>query len=196
MAQNTSNKAAEQLKQRNALELEAQRWNYKKDELQYLEAGQHLRSLNQLMWQVPGMVIAITGGLWYGATTVESELPRTVVLLFAALFDILTILIIWRLRDLIEKHITLQRSFSSSTDSASKGKKTVIICWSAALIAAAVVGLVGAAFPSSLTKKPVIAPETRCCPVVQVISKEPEPRICRPPSVRRSTPKKDVLCPP
>lgn len=194
MAQNTANKTAEQLKQRHALELEAQKWNYKKDELQYLEAGQHLRSLNQLMWQVPGMVIAITGGLWYGATTVESELPRTVVLLFAALFDILTILIIWRLRDLIEKHITLQRSFSPSLDSASKGKKTVIICWSVALIAAAAVGLVGAAFPSSLTKKAVAAPEARCCFAPQVISKETEPPICRPQPARRPTPKKDVTC--
>ncbi len=45
------------MKHRLASDLEERRWQFKTLELKYLEAGQHLRSLNQLMWQVPSMVI-------------------------------------------------------------------------------------------------------------------------------------------
>ena len=92
------------MKHRLASDLEERKWQFKTLELKYLEAGQHLRSLNQLMWQVPSMVIAITGGLWYGATTVDELQARTVVLSFAAFFSVLTIVIIWRLRQLIQMH--------------------------------------------------------------------------------------------
>ena len=84
----TSPKSIEIMKHRFASDLEERKWQFKTLELMYLEAGQHLRSLNQLMWQVPSMVIAITGGLWYGATTVDELQARTVVLAFAAVFSL------------------------------------------------------------------------------------------------------------
>lgn len=54
------------------IRLETIRWHQKLQEIIYLEAGQHMRALNQLMWQIPSFVIAVNGGLWY-ATTIANE---------------------------------------------------------------------------------------------------------------------------
>lgn len=179
-----------------ALEQEARKWEYRKLELQYLEAGQHLRSLNQLMWQVPGMAIAITGGLWYGATTIDAEIPRSWVLGFAAVVDVLTIFIIWRLRSLIEIQIGHQRSFEGAENNKDRWKRVVITCWTLALAAAAVVSGAGAVHPSALTKKlPPNKPEP-CCNVA-INLKTPGPtkgleQILPPPT--RQPPKKRKPC--
>jgi len=45
--------ALEALKHKNAKELEFIRWKFKREELSYLEAGQHLRSLNQQLGKCP-----------------------------------------------------------------------------------------------------------------------------------------------
>jgi len=125
----------EALKHKNAKELEHIKWQFKKDELSYLEAGQHLRSLNQQLWQVPSMVIAITGGIWYGAASISGDLPKVLALSFAAIVNLLTIPIVIRLRQLIKKHITLQLTFNMLKDS--KGNYTVITCWILLLLTAA-----------------------------------------------------------
>lgn len=193
-----SNKSAEQLKHRHSQELEAQKWAYKKEELQYVEAGQHLRSLNQLMWQVPGMAIAITGGLWYGATTIDTETPRTWVLGFVSIVDILTIVIIWRLRRLIELHIGHQRDFSGTSSSTlDPAKGTVVACWTIALLAAAIVSALGAAFPSTIGKKPPLGNPTPCCTVtVDFLTSEATASQCPPAPRRRIQQKKTVQCNP
>lgn len=161
---NPSSKADELLKHRLATELEAQKWAYKKQELEYLEAGQHLRALNQLMWQVPSMSIAITGGLWYGATTVDSELARIWVFIFVAIVDALVIVVLWRLRRLIDIHIDLQRNFSGLGKSDDPWRKLVIKCWIGAL-AAAIVSAVGAVHPEALNKDKAPEKTTLCCNV-------------------------------
>jgi len=125
----------ETIKHANAKELEQIKWQFKKEELSYLEAGQHLRSLNQQLWQVPSMVIAITGGIWYGAASISGDLPKVLALSFAATVNILTIPIIVRLRQLIKKHINLQLAFNQQSDS--KGNYTVITCWILLLLTAA-----------------------------------------------------------
>src|SRR5262249_16264508 len=124
--------ATDEIRQRHALELEEQKWTYKKEELRYLEAGQHLRSLNQLMWQVPSFAIGITGGLWYGATLVGNETIQRFLLIFSAIVDVLTIITLWRLRSIIGVHIAYQRQFAGAKDR-DKFRHTVIICWSIAL---------------------------------------------------------------
>ena len=157
-------KSIEQLKQKHALALEAKRWEYRKKELQFLEAGQHQRALNQLMWQVPGMAIAITGGLWYGATTIDAASPRIWVFVFTAVVDLLTILTLWRIRSLIEVHIKHQDSFAPATVAKSKWPRyTVITCWTGALLSAAVVSGGAALHPEVLSKsKPQEKPGTSC----------------------------------
>ncbi|MGJ7505666.1 hypothetical protein ACSFBF_35330 [Variovorax sp. ZT5P49] len=71
-------------------------------EVIYLEAGQHMRSLNALFWQIPGLAIAVTGGLWFGASTLMEPGARRWVLLFTALADLLLIIVLFRMRFLFQ----------------------------------------------------------------------------------------------
>src|SRR5690606_23673784 len=106
----------------------------RKKELKFLEAGQHLRALNQQLWQVPGIVIAITGGVWYGAASVADAQAKTVAFLFAATVSLSTIFVIWRLRAIIDIQIKIQNKFNKIPPR--RGKNTVVWCWTALLTAA------------------------------------------------------------
>ncbi|GGP23793.1 hypothetical protein [Silvimonas iriomotensis] len=134
---NDSPRKLELLKHQLSSKLEAQKWDYRRQELAFLEAGQHLRALNQIMWQVPSMTIALTGGLWYGTTQVDSAVPKILLLLFAFIVDIATIFVLSRLRDIIEKQIQIQNSFTAPASTyvvqVSPQKKErdriVVKCW-------------------------------------------------------------------
>lgn len=179
--------------QKHQVELEQLKWGYRKQELRYLEAGQHLRSLNQLMWQVPGMAIAITGGLWYGATTVDSDVPRIWVFLFAGIVDVLTIVILWRLRALIQIQIDYQLAFEGM-EKQDGWKRTVIVSWTIALLAAALVSLVGALHPGALAKRP--EPETSILPACKVTITQAQPVPASPdkPQKPRNSPQTKTPC--
>ncbi|HSI44489.1 MAG TPA: hypothetical protein VK949_09120 [Methylotenera sp.] len=153
----------EQQKYDLALKLENEKWKMKKEELEYLEAGQHLRSLNQLMWQVPGIAIAITGGLWFGAASLSNELVKQVVFSFTAFLDFLTIITLHRLRSIIQLQIDIQNAFSiymSKPVKPEKAKKTeyslpnktVIRSWTAALFGAVLISILAAFMPPSISK--------------------------------------------
>lgn len=172
----TPAKNTEVFKHQLALDLEARKWSYKQAELHYQEAGHHLRSLNQIMWQVPGMAIAITGGLWYGATTVDQEAPRIGVLVFAAFVDLLTIPIIWRLRSIIGTHIETQKDFFPTSHLPKGGRFTVIGCWTAMLVIAAALSVGGACYAELLSKKvseDKDKPEATCRVEIQVSNPPP-----------------------
>lgn len=144
-----NDKNIETLKHKNAKELEQIKWQFKKEELSYLEAGQHLRSLNVQLWQVPSMVIAITGGIWFGAASISGDLPKVLALSFTAAVNLLTIPIIIRLRQLIKIHINLQLAFNKQVDR--KGSYTVITCWIALLLTAAGLSIAGATHTEKLS---------------------------------------------
>ncbi|MET3139339.1 hypothetical protein AAKU61_003720 [Undibacterium sp. GrIS 1.2] len=143
---------AELVKHRMNLALEAQKWEYKKQELVFVEAGQHIRSLNVTLWQVPSMAIAITGGLWYGISLFDQEAVKIAALIFTSLVDLVTVRIIWRLRAVMSGYLTAQLSFQSLTD-AGKPKHVVMWCWTIILFAAALLGVLGAANVKSLTRE-------------------------------------------
>lgn len=133
------------------IKLEEKKWEFRKKELAYLEAGQHMRALNQLMWQVPSMAVAITGGLWYGAATIQSDAPRAWVLAFVAVINLLTIVTLWRLRAIISEQISAQDSLHSAQRPSSWWpRQTVITCWSIALLTAAAFSIIGALYSGAL----------------------------------------------
>lgn len=187
----TPTKNVELLKHRLALELEGRKWEYRRHELQYLEAGQHLRSLNQLMWQVPGMAIAITGGLWYGATTVDSETARAWVFGFVATVDLLIVAIIWRLRALIQIHINHQSEFAGRERKKDFWKGTVITCWILAILVAAFVSIGAALNPAVVNKNKTVDKLSPCCNVTLEIP----PEQCLPPHKHVFFPKKRPCTP-
>jgi hypothetical protein len=88
--------------------IEIIKWHQRIQEVAYLEAGQHMRALNQLMWQVPSLVIAINGGLWYG-TTLVSELAARAIFFMVFIFDLMSIITLYRLRGLLEVKINFQK---------------------------------------------------------------------------------------
>lgn len=187
----TTPQTLELLKYRLNARLEAQKWRYRQQEIQYLEAGQHLRSLNQLMWQVPGMAIAITGGLWYGAANVAAEAPKAWVLGFVALVDLLTVVTLWRIRFIIGKRIDEQRNFTDSKPGKDRWRNTVIGCWTISLLAAAGVSALGAGNPELLAKAQPLFPAV-CCQVINEIKipeLHPVEAICPAPAKKKVTAK-------
>lgn len=144
---------AELEKHRMSVALEAQKWEYKKQELVFVEAGHHIRALNVTLWQVPSMAIAITGGLWYGISLFDHEAVKIAALTFTSLVDLVTVRIIWRLRSVMSGYLAAQLSFQSLTDTG-KPKHVVMWCWTIILCAAALWGALGAANVKSLARQP------------------------------------------
>ncbi len=144
----------ELLRYRISREMEHQRERHQKKENVYLEAGQHIRSLNQILWQIPSMAIAITGGLWYGVTTLDAVPPKVAILLFSAFVNLVTILIILRLRYVMQQYIEVQSMFSEGDrGSRGKGRYIVVGLWSITLLGTATVGFLGACYPELLHKR-------------------------------------------
>lgn len=137
---------------KNALELEEKKWSYRRTEIQYLEAGQHLRSLNQLMWQIPSMAIAIVGGLWYGTTLVEHTKVRGSLFTFAIIVAVATIFMIIRIRAIIGDRIREQQTFTQEPVK-EEGCIKVIHCWIAILLGSSILSLLAIYNDSLLSKK-------------------------------------------
>ncbi|MBW7565182.1 hypothetical protein KIF53_01390 [Chromobacterium subtsugae] len=135
-----------------ALQLEETKWKYKQKELAYVEAGNHMRALNQLMWQVPSIAMAITGGLWYGAANLQVAEPRAWVFAFAIVADVMTIITLHRLRKLIQRELEKQATFESI--SLPKSKNIVVWCWTIVLFSAATTGFFGALNSDKFNARP------------------------------------------
>lgn len=152
------------------LKLEAIRWHQKLQEITYLEAGQHMRALNQLMWQIPSFVIAVNGGLWY-ATTLANESSVWIIFSVLALFDFTTIISLFRLRHLIGIKINLQKNLSDPLKNPilkelsdisgftltpqppeEKLSHIVVTCWTVMLAACIVVNICGSVSPKMFSK--------------------------------------------
>ncbi|MBL8517287.1 MAG: hypothetical protein JNM76_10010 [Betaproteobacteria bacterium] len=142
--------ALEAAKAKSMHALEKEKWEWRKQELTYLEAGQHLRALNQFLWQVPGMVIAVTGGIWFAASTVEAEMPRAMAFVFAGIFDFTTIPVILRLRFLIGLQIDRQLEFEHRQ--LSRGRYFVVGCWITLMATAGTFSFVAACFSETFSK--------------------------------------------
>ncbi|QPH56010.1 class I SAM-dependent methyltransferase [Pontivivens ytuae] len=52
----------------------------------YEQNYQQFRSLNQIMWQIPVLAMTLTGGLWFGVSTIEDNPLLVSVLLLTATF--------------------------------------------------------------------------------------------------------------
>lgn len=153
------------------LKLETIRWHQKLQEITYLEAGQHMRALNQLMWQIPSFAIAVNGGLWY-ATTLANENSLCIIFAVLAFFDITTIVTIYRLRYLIGKKIETQNKIEDPSKNEVLNKISleagfsleeiqrepkkgyiVVSCWALMLVACFCINIWGAFFPDVFSKQ-------------------------------------------
>jgi len=127
-------------------------------EVIYLEAGQHMRSLNALFWQIPGLAIAVTGGLWFGASTLMDPAARRLVLSFTALADFLLIFVLFRMRYLFQLSLGFQLAYeagerNAKVDAAPKSERfryLVVSLWALLLLGAVAVSVVGACNPDQI----------------------------------------------
>jgi len=165
----------EMLKHKNALQLEdrkeqaAERIERLKDELarqrevvarqdrvrevRFLEAGEHMRALNAFMWQVPGIAIGVTGGLWYGASMVMDQSAKAAVLAFTAVADALLILVLWRVRFLFQRDLKVQLEYGGVEPSKGLVRYVVVAVWTALLLFAAVLSGAGALNPERVVQR-------------------------------------------
>lgn len=113
----------ESVKQQNALELErlrqefqrkenALKEKFERDKAAYDQNAQHIRALNQFLWQVPTIAITLTGGLWYGVTKIDNHVVQTCLLSFGAIGDILFCLVVVRVRFLFSQYLEIQKIFN------------------------------------------------------------------------------------
>ncbi len=73
------------------------------------------RSLNQLMWQIPLIAMTLTGGLWFGVTKVgDFALFKLALLFLAAVGNIGLILVLTRLRYLMQKYLDWIEAYNAA----------------------------------------------------------------------------------
>jgi hypothetical protein len=72
----------------------------------YNQNFETFRALNALMWQIPLIAMTLTGGLWFGVSTVQNQPAFKLGLLgLAAAGDLILILVLERLRYIIERYL-------------------------------------------------------------------------------------------
>lgn len=79
----------------------------------FQQNSEHIRSLNQIMWQIPLLAMTLTGGLWYAVATTP-DLPRSAqngLLILAGIADLALVLVLARIRFVMEGYIEKAKDF-------------------------------------------------------------------------------------
>jgi SAM-dependent methyltransferase len=85
--------------------------------------SQTFRSLNQLMWQVPLIAMSLTGGLWFGVAKTSSPIFQFSLLGLAALGNLVLIVVVARLRYIMDAYLVWLADFNTSGFVAAQGDK-------------------------------------------------------------------------
>jgi hypothetical protein len=130
--------------------LQDERLAFERDKVAYEQNAQHLRSLNQFLWQVPTIAITLTGGLWYGVTKIDAFIVREGLLAFAALSDVLLVVVVLRVRFLFGQYLAAQKGFNPRFEIKKENGPwilpgwTVVTCFVVLLLAGAAGSVYGA----------------------------------------------------
>lgn len=124
---------------------------FERDKICYEQNFEQFRAMNQIMWQVPLLVMTLTGGLWYAAATLEiASLLKVAISLLSVVWDVTFIFVLVRVRHVMEAYLSQLRKFhpagfveASGTTWYNKGW-AVVWALSIALGLAALFGLAGA----------------------------------------------------
>ncbi len=125
---------------------------FEKDKVCYEQNFEMFRSLNQLMWQVPMIAITITGGLWFGAGTVNDIAIKTKIGLLTLPFiaNIGLIIVLFRIRFVMGEYLESFKKFNPGGYVAAQGQswynkpRVVVSVFSLILGISAIMSLVGA----------------------------------------------------
>jgi hypothetical protein len=98
---------------------------FERDKACYDQQSESYRSLNSQMWQVPLLGMTLTGGLWFGITSSNVDDSASAwILSFCGICDFSLILIIWRVRIILELIITKLNEFNTDFAIVSEDAKT------------------------------------------------------------------------
>ena len=91
-------------------------FDFEKEIVCYEQNCQQMRSLNQIMWQVPMIAMTLTGGLWYGVSTSSALDPGTkgILFLFCTAANICMIFVIQRVRSVMAAYLFKIKEFHPS----------------------------------------------------------------------------------
>lgn len=82
------------------------------------------RSLNQQMWQIPLIAMTLTGGLWFGVSSVENfPLFQLALLFLAAAGNIALFVVLLRLRFVMEQHLNWLKANHPAAFISAKGEQ-------------------------------------------------------------------------
>lgn len=115
----------------------------------YEQNFEQFRSLNQVMWQVPVIAMSLTGGLWFGAASVEA-MPgfQYLLLILAALANLGLVVVLARLRFVMDEYLTAIQTFAPQSFVSARGKwfhgpRAVSVTFRTLLLLSAAISLVG-----------------------------------------------------
>lgn len=75
-----------------------------KDKAIFDQNCEDFRSLNEIMWKVPIIVITLTGGLWFGVGSMNiADQAKTSLLILAGIANLIFIAVLFRLRYVMNK---------------------------------------------------------------------------------------------
>lgn len=108
----------------------------------YEQNCEDFRSLNEIMWRLPVIVMTLTGGLWFGLATLNfSTAARIGLLLLAAGANVGFIVALYRLRFIIGKLLDSIHAYQETP----KGSGYIVVSVFAVMMGATAVGSVFAA---------------------------------------------------
>lgn len=83
----------------------------------YEQRCAEFRSLNGFFWQIPLIVMTLNGGLWFAVATLDlTVIARGMILVFAAGANSAMIVVLWRLRRLMETLLEQIRAAEGVTE--------------------------------------------------------------------------------
>ncbi len=127
-----------------------------KNLLLYEQDGTHFRALNEILWRIPALAMTLTGGLWFGIATIDTQqyLIKIGMFLLSAAGNVAFMFAIWRLRIGVMERYLVRMSQFSTLPSVEKppyvpkvlveSNYAVIALFSFMLLMASVISVVGA----------------------------------------------------
>ena len=97
---------------------------FEREKACYEQNFEQSRSLNQIMWQVPVIAMTLTGGLWFGAASLDS-MPgfKYLLLSFGALANLGLMVVLTRVRYVMGEYLNAIKQFYPDHFVAADGKK-------------------------------------------------------------------------
>lgn len=119
----------------------------------YEQLCNDFRALNIILWQAPVFFMTLTGGLWFVAASFHiSPEAQAWILRFVAAANVLMIVALWRLRFVMEGHLTRIQAYDGRASS--RWKYIIVSCFSALLLLAAVGSAAASCHPDQWLLKP------------------------------------------